>query len=80
MNRDIAQGQWKQLKGKVREFWGRLTDDEVNQLDGRFDNLAGKIQEKYGLAKDEAAEQVNDFLDRYGHKRSQRDQDDATQH
>ena len=71
MNRDIAQGQWKQLKGKVREFWGRFTDDEVNELDGRFDNLAGKIQEKYGLAKEEAAEQVNDFLDRYGQKRGQ---------
>lgn len=80
MNRDIAQGQWKQLKGKVREFWGRLTDDEVNQLDGRFDNLAGKVQEKYGLAKDEAAEQVNDFLDRYEQKRDRQASDEQPQH
>lgn len=64
-NKDIAQGQWKQLKGKVRQFWGRLTDDEVETLDGRFETLAGKVQEKYGIAKDEAADQVNDFLDRH---------------
>ena len=65
-NRDIAEGRWKNLKGKVREFWGRFTDDEVNELDGRFEQLTGKVQEKYGLAKNEAAEQVNDFLDRFG--------------
>ena len=71
-NRDISAGRWRNLKGRVREFWGRFTDDEVEQLDGRFEQLAGKVQEKYGIAKNEAADQVNDFLDRFG-----RDKEDA---
>ena len=64
MNRDIAQGEWKQLKGKVRQQWGRLTDDEVEQIGGKYDRLVGKIQEKYGNAKDEVAGQVNEFLEK----------------
>lgn len=63
MNKDIAQGKWKQLKGKVREQWGRLTDDEVNQLEGRYDRLVGVIQEKYGRGKDDAIREVDEFLD-----------------
>ena len=64
MNRDIAQGEWKQIKGKIRQQWGRLTDDEVEQIGGKYDRLVGKIQEKYGSAKDEVAGQVNQFLDK----------------
>jgi uncharacterized protein YjbJ (UPF0337 family) len=62
MNKDIAAGQWKQLKGKVREHWGRMTDDEVDQIQGRYENLIGKIQEKYGVARDEADKQASEFL------------------
>ena len=54
MNQDIMEGNWKQLKGKVRENWGKLTDDEVDEIGGRRENFIGKIQEKYGLKKDEA--------------------------
>lgn len=54
MSNDIAEGNWKQLKGKVRENWGKLTDDEVDEIRGRKENFVGKIQEKYGLKKDEA--------------------------
>lgn len=54
MNKDTAEGNWKQLKGKVRENWGKLTDDEVDEIGGRKDNFIGKIQEKYGLKRDEA--------------------------
>ncbi len=54
MNKDTLEGNWKQLKGKVRENWGKLTDDEVEEIGGRKDNFVGKIQEKYGLNKDEA--------------------------
>lgn len=54
MNKDIMEGNWKQLKGKVRENWGKLTDDEVDQIGGRKDNFVGKIQEKYGMNRDEA--------------------------
>lgn len=54
MNKDTLEGNWKQLKGKVKETWGKLTDDEVDEINGRKKNFIGKIQEKYGLKKDEA--------------------------
>jgi uncharacterized protein YjbJ (UPF0337 family) len=62
MNRDILQGRWAQLKGKVREKWGQLTDDEVDQIAGQKDQLVGKVQERYGLAKDEAERQIDEWL------------------
>jgi uncharacterized protein YjbJ (UPF0337 family) len=62
MNRDILQGQWLQLKGKVKQQWGRLTDDELDQINGRYDELAGKIQERYGYSRDEAANELDMFL------------------
>ena len=61
MNTDTMKGQWKQLKGKAKERWGRLTDDELDQIEGRADVLAGTIQEKYGMARDEADRQVHEF-------------------
>lgn len=63
MNRDILEGKWKQLRGKVREEWGELTDDELDQINGQRDQLIGKIQEKYGYTRDEAERQVDEFLD-----------------
>jgi len=54
MNSDRTAGAWKQIKGKLKERWGKLTDDEIDQLEGRGEQLAGKLQEKYGLARDEA--------------------------
>ena len=53
MNNDIIEGNWKQLKGKVRENWGKLTDDDVDEIAGRRDHFIGKIQEK-SMKKDEA--------------------------
>ena len=64
MNRDVLEGKWKQLRGKVREEWGDLTDDELDQIAGRREQLVGKVQEKYGYTRDEAERQVDDFLDR----------------
>jgi uncharacterized protein YjbJ (UPF0337 family) len=61
MNWDTISGQWKQMKGKVREKWGKLTDDEVEQIGGAKDRLVGKIQERYGYAKDQAEKEVNEF-------------------
>ncbi|KAA0143060.1 CsbD family protein [Gimesia chilikensis] len=61
MNNDIFQGKWKQIKGQAKQKWGELTDDELDQIDGKRDELVGKIQEHYGIAKDEAEEQVNQF-------------------
>ena len=62
MNDDILKGKWAQLKGRVKEQWGKLTDDEIDQLDGRKDQLVGKVQERYGIAKDEASRQVDTWL------------------
>jgi uncharacterized protein YjbJ (UPF0337 family) len=61
MNRDIFEGQWNQLKGKVREKWAQLTDDDFDAIGGRKDQLVGRIQERYGLAREDAERQVSDF-------------------
>ena len=61
MNWDIAEGNWRQFKGKVREQWGDLTDDSLDVIAGRREQLLGTIQETYGIAKDEAERQVRDF-------------------
>ena len=50
---------WKQVKGKVKEKWGKLTDDELDKMSGRRDQLEGKIQERYGIAKDQAKKDVD---------------------
>lgn len=65
MNKDIAKGNFKQLKGKIKEQWGKLTDDEIDQLEGHADILAGKLQERYGLERQEAERQAKDFQNRY---------------
>lgn len=62
MNSDTLKGQWKQLRGKVKAQWGRLTDDELDVIDGNMDVLAGKLQEKYGMRRD-ALEKALDDLD-----------------
>lgn len=62
MNTDILAGKWKQLKGRIQEKWGELTDDEVDQIQGKQDVLIGKLQEKYGYTRSEAEREVNDFL------------------
>ncbi|SEO12302.1 Uncharacterized conserved protein YjbJ, UPF0337 family [Paracoccus alcaliphilus] len=62
MNWDIIQGKWKQLKGSVKEKWGELTDDELDQIEGNKDKLAGKLQEKYGWTKDQAETEINDYF------------------
>jgi len=66
MNWDVIEGNWKQLKGKVKEHWGRLTDDQLDMVSGKRDQLVGTIQESYGVARDEAERQVQDFEARSG--------------
>ena len=61
MNQDRIQGRWKQLKGKVKEQWGKLTDDDLDVIAGRRDQLLGRIQQRHGVAKDEAERQVRDW-------------------
>jgi uncharacterized protein YjbJ (UPF0337 family) len=61
MNKDQMAGNWKQLKGKVKEKWGKLTDDEIDQFEGNSDQLAGTLQKRYGLAREEAERQAHEF-------------------
>ena len=61
MNHDRIQGRWKQWKGKVREQWGKLTDDDLDVIAGRRDQLLGRIQQRHGVAHDEAERQVSDW-------------------
>lgn len=61
MNRDQLEGNWKQVKGKVKENWGKLTNDDIDQINGRADQLEGKIQERYGKSREEAREEVARF-------------------
>ena len=61
MNWDQIEGQWKQMKGKVKTKWGKLTDDDLTTIAGHKDQLVGRIQERYGIQKDEAERQVQDW-------------------
>jgi uncharacterized protein YjbJ (UPF0337 family) len=59
MNADTFKGQWTQLKGRVREQWGKLTDDDVDQIQGRSEQLIGRLQSRYGIAREEAQRQFD---------------------
>jgi uncharacterized protein YjbJ (UPF0337 family) len=61
MNEDKIKGQWKQLAGKLKERWGKLTDDDLKIAHGNSEYLAGRIQERYGVARDEAQKQIKEF-------------------
>ena len=61
MNEDIVKGNWKQVAGKIKAKWGKLTDDEIQQAEGNREVLVGKLQEKYGLAKEEAHKNLKDM-------------------
>jgi uncharacterized protein YjbJ (UPF0337 family) len=62
MNWDQLEGKWTQNKGKVKEKWGKLTDDDLDVINGRRQQLVGKIQERYGLAKEAAEKQTDEFV------------------
>jgi len=62
MNWDQLQGQWKQAKGKFREKWGKLTDDDLEVIAGNRDQLVGRIQERYGITREVAQEQADAFV------------------
>jgi uncharacterized protein YjbJ (UPF0337 family) len=64
MNEDTLKGQWTQLKGTLREQWGKLTDDDIDEIQGRSEQLIGKIQQRYGVAREEAQTQVDAWTPR----------------
>ena len=74
MNWDRIEGNWKQFKGTLKEKWGKITDDEFDQIGGKKDQLVGKLQERYGMTKDEADRQADAWAT------AQRDADNAPRH
>lgn len=62
MNPDILKGRWLQVKGDIRRRWGKLTDNDVTEIEGRVETFIGKLQERYGLKREEAEKQINEFL------------------
>jgi uncharacterized protein YjbJ (UPF0337 family) len=66
MNSDILQGKWRQLKGEARTQWGKLTDDDLDQVQGQAEKLVGLVQERYGYNRDQAQREVDTWVQRYG--------------
>lgn len=64
MNEDVIKGKWEQVKGDVQRRWGKLTNDDLDKIDGERTKLLGRIQESYGIAKDEAEKQVKEWEDK----------------
>jgi uncharacterized protein YjbJ (UPF0337 family) len=65
MNEDIVQGKWKELRGKVRQRWGKVTGDDVEQLKGSSEELVGLLQKRYGYERKQAAKEVQEWVNRY---------------
>src|SRR5437588_5144292 len=61
MNWDQSEGKWKQVKGNVKQTWGKITDDDLDYIAGKRENLVGKLQERYGMAKEEAQKKADDW-------------------
>ena len=65
MNDDVLRGKWKEIKGGVKAKWGKLTDNDLTEVEGNAEKLVGLLQQRYGYAKDKAEKEYNDFIDRY---------------
>jgi len=65
MNEDVLKGQWNQLKGQLRKQWGRLTDDDIDQIKGQRDILLGKLQEYYGKDREQNERELERWLEGY---------------
>jgi|SoiMethySBSTD1v2_1073268.scaffolds.fasta_scaffold331696_3 uncharacterized protein YjbJ (UPF0337 family) len=63
MNADVMKGKWHQLKGEVKSRWGKLTDDDLDRVEGDSEKLIGRVQERYGYARHDAEREVRNFLD-----------------
>lgn len=63
MNHDVIIGKWKQVRGKVKQWWGKLTDNDLDRIGGRYEELVGLIQERYGHTRDQAEKEVTKFME-----------------
>jgi uncharacterized protein YjbJ (UPF0337 family) len=70
MNQDVFAGQWKQMRGELKSWWGKLADDDFDRIGGQMDKLIGVVQEKYGYAREKAQQEVERRLKEYGDKMS----------
>lgn len=68
MNKDIIQGNWKEAKGKIRQQWANLTDDEIAKAKGTREELSGMIQKAYGYQKDRTEKEIDDFIKNNNYK------------
>ena len=68
MNWDRIEGNWKEFKGKVRQKWGKLTDDDLKVVGGKRDLLVGKLHERYGTAKEQAHKDIDEWVKKVGEK------------
>lgn len=64
MNSDILKGNWKQFRGEIQKQWGKLTDDDMDVINGEYDKLVGRMQERYGWNRERAERELTDFFDR----------------
>jgi len=65
MNADILKGQWKEIKGDIKTKWGKLTDDDLTEIEGKEEKLLGLLQKRHGYAKDKAEQEYKEFMKRY---------------
>jgi uncharacterized protein YjbJ (UPF0337 family) len=65
MNADILKGKWKEIKGDIKVKWGKLTDDDLTEIEGNMEKFVGILQKRYGYSRDEAEREYNEFMDRY---------------
>lgn len=65
MNEDTLRGKWHQIKGEAKSRWGKLTDDDLDRVEGDTEKLIGRVQERYGFARDDAKREVDAFIERH---------------
>lgn len=65
LNQDVLAGKWKQARGKVKQWWGKLTNDDLERISGRVDELVGVVQERYGYTREQAEKEVASFMDQF---------------
>ena len=65
MNKDVFEGKWKQIRGEAKVWWGKLTDDDLDRVAGKFDVMAGLLQEKYGYTRQRATEEIDKRVKEY---------------
>jgi len=64
MNKDIIKGHWHEIKGNLKQQWGKLTDDQITQMQGSYEELEGALQKSYGYQKDQAKKEIETFINR----------------